>query len=158
MIRMAKMTDYASVLMTYFAREEGRAYTARDLAAEAHLPLPTVSKVLKSLAKGGVLTSHRGLKGGYALARSPEEISLTDIIAAMEGPMTLTECGEEVGQCSHQSLCPVTANWQQINVVLRQALSTISLAEMTRSLPRQMRFGGPRLPSASGHSNQMRSL
>ena len=146
---MAKLTDYASVLTTYFAREEGRAYTARDLAAEAHLPLPTVSKILKSLAKGGVLTSHRGLKGGYTLARSPEEISLTDIIAAMEGPMTLTECGEDVGHCPHQSLCPVTANWQRINFVLRQALSTISLAERTQPLPRELRFGSARLPIAS---------
>src|SRR5258708_32242142 len=99
MIRMAKLTDYASVLMTYFAREAGRAYTARDLAAEAHLPLPTVSKILKSLARGGILTSHRGLKGGYTIARAPEEISLTAIIVAMSGPMTLTERGEAVDHC-----------------------------------------------------------
>jgi len=158
MIRMAKLTDYASVLMTYFAREAGRAYTARDLAAEAHLPLPTVSKILKSLARGGVLTSHRGLKGGYTLARTPEEISLTDIIVAMEGPMTLTECGEEVGHCPHQSLCPVTANWQRINFVLREALSTISLAEMTHPLPRQLRFGTSKLPVDATPSLQMRSL
>ncbi|MGH9443322.1 MAG: SUF system Fe-S cluster assembly regulator [Thermoanaerobaculia bacterium] len=157
---MTKLTDYASVLATYFAREESRAYTARDLAAEAHLPLPTVSKILKALARGGVLTSHRGLKGGYTLSRAAEEISLTDIIAAMEGPMTLTECGEgeDVGHCPHQSLCPVTANWQRINFVLRQALSTISLAAMTHPLPRELRFEGSRLPMASGLSGQMRSL
>jgi FeS assembly SUF system regulator len=155
MIRMTKLTDYASVLMTYFARETGRAYAARDLAAEAHLPPPTVSKILKALARGGVLTSQRGLKGGYALARAPEEISLTDIIVAMEGPMTLTECGEDVGHCPHQSMCPVTANWQRINFVLREALSTISLAEMTHPLPRELRFGASKLPVAAA---PMRSL
>ena len=87
MIRMTKLTDYASVLMTYFAKDPARPHNARDLASETHLPLPTVSKVLKSLARGGLLESHRGLNGGYALSRDASEISLADILTAMEGPM-----------------------------------------------------------------------
>jgi len=147
MIRMTKLTDYASVLMTFFAREADRGHNARDLAAEAHLPLPTVSKVLKSLARGGLLASQRGLKGGYALSRPAEEISLADILAAMEGPVSLTQCNEPKGDaCPHESLCPVRDNWRRINVVVRQALANVTLAEMATPLPRF--FGAPRLPQA----------
>jgi len=149
MLRVSKLADYGTIVMASMAREPGRLHSAAEVASRIGLATPTVSKILKSLARGGVLTSHRGLKGGYTLARSPEDISLTDIIAAMEGPMTLTECGEDVGHCPHQSLCPVTANWQRINFVLRQALSTISLAEMTHPLPRELRFGSSRLPIAA---------
>lgn len=149
MIRMTKLTDYASVLMTFFAREPERAHNARDLAQETHLPLPTVSKVLKALARAGLLESQRGLRGGYALARDAAEISLADILAAMEGPVSLTQCNEPQGRrCPQESLCPVTDNWKRINHVVRQALSNITLAEMAAPLPR-FAFGGPRLPQAA---------
>ena len=149
MIRMTKLTDYASVLMTFFAREAERAHNARDLAQETHLPLPTVSKVLKALARAGLLESQRGLRGGYALARDAAEISLADILAAMEGPVSLTQCNEPQGRrCPQESLCPVTDNWKRINHVVRQALSNITLAEMAAPLPR-FALGGPRLPQAA---------
>ncbi|HET7451440.1 MAG TPA: SUF system Fe-S cluster assembly regulator [Thermoanaerobaculia bacterium] len=149
MIRMTKLTDYASVLMTFFAREPERAHNARDLAQETHLPLPTVSKVLKALARAGLLESQRGLRGGYALAREAAEISLADILAAMEGPVSLTQCNEPQGRrCPQESLCPVTDNWKRINHVVRQALSNITLAEMAAPLPR-FALGAPRLPQAA---------
>jgi len=149
MIRMTKLTDYASVLMTYFAKDPARAHNARDLAGETHLPLPTVSKVLKSLARGGLLESHRGLNGGYSLSRDASEISLADILAAMEGPISLTQCNESHGKrCPHENLCPVTDNWKRINGVIRQALANVTLAEMTSPLPR-FAFGRMALPQAS---------
>jgi FeS assembly SUF system regulator len=145
MIRMTKLTDYASVLMTYFAKDSDRARNARDLSNETHLPLPTVSKVLKALARSGLLVSHRGLNGGYTLSREASEISLADILAAMEGPVALTQCNEPHGkQCPHESLCPVTDNWKRINLIVRQALSNITLAEMSSPLPR-FSFGGLRI-------------
>jgi FeS assembly SUF system regulator len=151
MIRMTKLTDYASVLMTYFARDTTLAHNARDLAAEARLPLPTVSKILKALSRGGLLVSHRGFNGGYTLARQPEEISLAEIIRSMEGPISITECGgDKVRRCPHEPLCPVRDNWQRINLIIRQALSNISLAEMTHPLSPQFEFSGPRLPMAAG--------
>lgn len=149
MIRMTKLTDYASVLMTFFARESDRAHNARDLARETHLPLPTVSKVLKALARGGLLESQRGLHGGYTLSRDASEISLADILTAIEGPVSLTQCNEPHGrQCPQEPRCPVTDNWKSINLVVRQALSNITLAEMAAPLPR-FAFGGPRLPQAA---------
>jgi len=136
MIRMTRVTDYGIVLLTYFARSpEGTLHTARDLARDAHLPLPTVNKVLKTLTRRGLLESHRGVKGGYTLSRHPEEISVAEIISATEGPVAMTECTVDgPGGCDHESECPVSDNWQRINQAIQEALDGISLAEMTRPL------------------------
>ena len=136
MIRMTRVTDYGIVLLTYFARgPEGTLHTARDLARDAHLPLPTVNKVLKTLTRHGLLESHRGVKGGYTLARHPEEISVAEIISATEGPVAMTECTVDgPGGCDHESDCPVSDNWQRINQAIQEALDGITLAEMTRPL------------------------
>ena len=136
MIRMTRVTDYGIVLLTYLARSsEGALHTARDLARDAHLPLPTVNKVLKTLTRHGLLESHRGVKGGYTLARHPEEISVAEIISATEGPVAMTECTVDgPGGCDHESECPVSDNWQRINQAIQEALDGITLAEMTRPL------------------------
>ena len=136
MIRMTRVTDYGIVLLTYFARSsEGTLHTARDLARDAHLPLPTVNKVLKTLTRHGLLESHRGVKGGYTLSRHPEEISVAEIISATEGPVAMTECTVDgPGGCDHESECPVSDNWQRINQAIQEALDGITLAEMTRPL------------------------
>src|SRR5947207_6740219 len=108
MIRLGKLTDYGLVLMTYMARNYDRSlHTARDLAVESRLALPTVSKLLKELVQGGLLVSHRGIKGGYNLARAPREISVADIIETLEGPIALTECRTDVsGLCDLEPCCP----------------------------------------------------
>ena len=101
MIRLSKLTDYGLVLMSYVARSGGGLHTARGLAAESGLPLPTVSKVLKTLLQSGFLVSHRGINGGYNLARGAQEISVAEIIAALEGPIALTECSTDIsGLCA----------------------------------------------------------
>ena len=132
MIRITRMTDYGIVLLAHFARNADRAiHNAKELAVEAELPLPTVTKVLKILARQGLLDSHRGAKGGYNLARQPDEISVADVIRATEGPVAMTECTVEgEGNCSHEAGCPVSANWQRINHAIGQALERISLSEM----------------------------
>jgi FeS assembly SUF system regulator len=111
-------------------------HNARDLAVEAHLPLPTVSKILKVLAREGLLVAHRGVKGGFSLARQPEEISVAEIINALEGPIAITTCSFHApGRCQLERLCPVGSNWQRINQVIREALENITLSEMTHPLP-----------------------
>jgi FeS assembly SUF system regulator len=132
MIRITKQTDYGIVLLTHMASHADRQHNAPDLAAEAHLPLPMVSKILKLLTREGVLESHRGVKGGYSLARSPQAISMAEIVAALEGPIAITECIDEEGDCAHERLCPVRSNWHRINQALRAALEDITLAEMTQ--------------------------
>src|SRR5437868_6650848 len=97
MVRLGKLTDYGMLLMSCFARSQpGTLRSARDLAEEARLPLPTVSKLLKELLHSGLLVSHRGFQGGYSLAKDPAEISLAEIVSALEGPIALTECSTHV--------------------------------------------------------------
>jgi FeS assembly SUF system regulator len=142
MIRITRQTDYGIVLLTHLAAHLERRYNAPELAAEAHLPLPMVSKILKLLTREGLLDSHRGIKGGYSLARQPEEISMAEIITALEGPIAITECIDEASGCMHQPLCRAHSNWQRINDALRIALDGISLAEMTRPSERLVTLGG----------------
>lgn len=134
MIRITKQTDYGIVLLTHMAGQPDHQYNAPDLAAEAHLPLPMASKILKLLAREGVLVSHRGVKGGYSLARHPRAISMAEIIAALEGPIAITECIDEEGDCAHERLCPVRSNWHRINEAVLGALQSITLAEMVHPL------------------------
>jgi FeS assembly SUF system regulator len=142
MIRITRQTDYGIVLLTHMATRLERRYNAPELAGEVHLPLPTVSKILKLLTREGLLASHRGIKGGYSLARVPEEISMAEIVAALEGPVAITECIDESSGCTYQPTCRVRTNWQRINDALRNALAGISLAEMTHPSDRLVTLGG----------------
>ncbi len=131
MIRLSKLTDYGILLMTQIARQAERSlHTARDLAAETQVPLPTVSKILKALANGGLLASHRGVKGGYSLARPAADISAGQIITVLEGPIGVTECGGTPGVCEMEPHCPVSANWRVISGALRQTLESVTLADL----------------------------
>ncbi|HEV2855539.1 MAG TPA: SUF system Fe-S cluster assembly regulator [Thermoanaerobaculia bacterium] len=132
MIRITKQTDYGIVLLTHLAAHPDRPYNAPELSAEARLPLPMVSKILKLLAKEGLLVSHRGVKGGYSLSRTAAEITMAEIIAALEGPIAITECVSVESDCTHEALCPVRSNWRRINDAVRTALVGISLAEMAQ--------------------------
>lgn len=131
MIRLSKETDYGILLLSHLAvTPEALIFSARDLANETRVPLPMVSKVLKALAREGVLVSHRGPKGGYALAKKPEKISIAEVIAAMEGPVGLTECIEHPGDCMQEPTCQVRHNWAKINQRIWDSLDGITLAEM----------------------------
>ena len=132
MIRLTKITDYGFVLLSPMAQAEARKmYNARDLAEMTGIPLPMVSKTLKSLAREGFIDSQRGVKGGYFLNRPPDQISVAEVIAALEGPIALTECAEqESHDCVAESNCPVKTNWQLITEAVNQALDGISLKEL----------------------------
>src|SRR5262245_20649659 len=123
MIRLSRLSDYGIVLMALLAGRagaNGAPHNAREVAAEAHLPLPVVSKILKALARRGLLVSHRGAKGGYTLARPPEAISAAEMIAALEGPIGLTECAAHPGLCVQEASCHVREPWQRINAAVRR--------------------------------------
>jgi len=137
MLRITKQTDYGIVLMTRFAADRGRSvHNARDLAEASSLPLPTVSKILKGLARAGLLRSHRGVKGGYSLSRDPAEIGVGEIVHAIEGPIAITECLDDTGpDCDIQPCCPVRANWQRINAAVHDALHSVPLTEMIPTFP-----------------------
>jgi len=136
MVRLRKLTDYGLVLMTCIARSRGTSLrTARDLAIESKLPLSTVSKILKELLQSGLLVSHRGTKGGYVLAREPQDISVIEIIAALEGQMALTECSTDVtGLCNLEPCCPIKSNQQIINKAVRGVLEKITLSDLVEPM------------------------
>lgn len=137
MLRITKQTDYGIVLLTHMASVSAGWATAPELALGASLPAPMVAKILKILAREGLLTSQRGAAGGYALARPPAEISVAQIITALEGPIAVTECTDSApGLCHQEDSCPVRGNWNRINLAIRDALEGISLADMTASVRR----------------------
>ncbi len=145
MLRITKVTDYGIVLLTCIAQGgRDRPANARDLSRATHLPLPMVGKILKALARAGLLVSHRGAKGGYSLARGPEAISVAEIIGALEGPIALTEClGETPSNCSVESRCPVKISWRRINGAIQQALESVMLADMLQPAFEPIAVGGP---------------
>jgi len=141
MLRIAKLTDYATLLMVRLAREPGRCFSAGQLAGELGVPLPTVAKLLKRLLQAQLLASVRGSGGGYSLAHAPDAISVADVVSAIEGPVALTECAHGQGDCALEQNCATRANWQVISRAVRVALEAVSLADMAvprlRTVPMQ---------------------
>jgi FeS assembly SUF system regulator len=133
-MRLTKLADYAIVLLTRFAAGgPDVVHAARDLAAETHIPFPTVGKLLKALVHAGFLRSHRGAHGGYSLARSPDEITVAQVITAFEGPIAVTEClGEPAGTCEIETNCPLRSPWERINAAVRSALDGLTLRELAQ--------------------------
>jgi FeS assembly SUF system regulator len=132
MIRMTKLADYGIVLLTHMSMEpQGSLHTAQDLANRSRVPVPTASKLLKSLARAGLVVSHRGRNGGYGLARDADTISVRDIIAAIEGPIGLTECGTNgTGTCEIEPFCAAKGRWAPINQAIERALQDVPLSAM----------------------------
>lgn len=136
MLRMSKLADYATVVLALMAQAPERVRSAPEIASAAGLELPTVSKILKSLVRTGLLRSQRGPKGGYKLAQRPDAVSVADIIDAIEGyPMGLTECSSVLGLCAKESSCSVRTNWQWISREIRHNLERITLADLAHPLP-----------------------
>lgn len=131
MLRLSRLTDYGVVLLANLASQPDRGvHNARELAAEVGLPLPVVSKLLKMLARSGILVSHRGSKGGYGLARPADAITVNEILAALEGPVALTECSIAPGVCHHETHCGVRNPWQRISQAIRSALDDVTLQDL----------------------------
>jgi len=131
MIKLSKMTDYGVVIMSEMARLPERTMTAPDVSLHTGLPVPTAAKILRILAKSPFLTSQRGAHGGYQIARAPADISIAEIVRAMEGPVAVTSCVDDsVDDCSVQSCCPMRGGWEKINRALNTALEEVTLADM----------------------------
>lgn len=134
MLRLNRLTDYAVVVMAQMARPGNRVRTAPQIAQETGVPLPTVAKLFNALAKGALVSSHRGAAGGYALSRAADEITVAQIIQALEGPIALTACVDgSSDQCDVESLCPMRGNWDKVNKAIYKALSELTLEDMSTS-------------------------
>jgi FeS assembly SUF system regulator len=132
MLRLSKLTDYATVILSFMARDKTQMHAAMEIASTTGIALPTVSKILKLLVNANVLISTRGAKGGYVLARMPEEISVATVISALEGPIALTECSISQQNCGQASGCNIGGNWSLINRTIHIALDSVTLADLIR--------------------------
>jgi FeS assembly SUF system regulator len=153
MLRLSKLTDYATVLLAALAAAPARTQTAAALAASTHIAGPTVSKVLKALHRAGLVTSVRGLHGGYQLARPAEAISAGAILDALEGPLAFTDCAAGEGHCGIEQSCRVGRSWQRVNVAIRRSLDEVSLAQLAGlegSAPLRLRGLGDELQNLAG--------
>ncbi len=130
MIRISKLTDYATVLLATLAREPRRRFAAATLAQQTQIGAATVSKLLKQLQRAGFVHSTRGLHGGYQLARPAETISAAAILDALEGPVAVTDCSAGQGHCGIETTCHVGRAWQRVNLSIRRSLHDISLAQL----------------------------
>ena len=155
MLRISRLTDYSTVLLAALAGEPQRVQTAAALAAQTHIAAPTVSKLLKQLQRAGLVSSTRGLHGGYQLARPASQISAAEILDALEGPVALTDCSAGHGQCGIEETCRVGRVWQRLNLAMRRALYDVSLAQLAGldapparlpALEREMKVAAGRSP------------
>ena len=144
MLRISRLTDYGTVVLAHLAHDDADLISAAEVANATGIALPTVSKLLKSLAKADLVNSTRGSHGGYQLARDAREISAADVIDALEGPVSITECSAIDSHCDFEDSCNVGGAWQRINVAIRRALDDISLADLlrTKSPVRHFEFAG----------------
>lgn len=133
MLRMSKLTDYGTVVLAHLASGGSRCVSAAEVAEASGIAPPTVSKLLKLLAKAELVQSTRGAHGGYRLARGPQQISAAEVIDALEGPVSITECSKSVSHCDFEPICNVGSAWQRINIAIRRALDDISLADLQRA-------------------------
>lgn len=130
MLRISKLADYATLIMAYAARTPDMPLTAKKTASDLGLQYPTVSKILKRLAKANLLISMRGAQGGYQLAHVPTEINIAEIISVMDGPIALTKCSHVLLHCTLSQNCTTKNNWQSINQIIYEKLAEVSLADM----------------------------
>lgn len=133
MLRISRLTDYGTLVLAHLPSDEAQFLSSADVASVTGINLPTVSKLLKLLAKAELVTSTRGSHGGYRLSRAASDISAADIIDALEGPVTITECSANDSQCDYEAVCNVGSAWQRINVAIRRALDDIKLTDLQRT-------------------------
>ena len=174
MLSLTRKTEYALVAMTALTRKSPENLSAREIARRFRLPLPVLTNILNQLARCGLVTSTRGPKGGYRLARAAEQISLANVIEAIEGSVKLTACccegpGTHEPTCEFHGTCPVNEPIQVVDGLVRQILSGVTLEEMawnkvradahatagsTGLIPASMADGNGRPPVDNGEGNE----
>ncbi|HEY0900752.1 MAG TPA: SUF system Fe-S cluster assembly regulator [Micavibrio sp.] len=131
MLKLSRLTDYAVVVLAEMSRTQGTLQAASSLSAKTGLPEPTVAKILKTLSRNGLITSVRGVAGGYKLERAADALPVSLIIAAMEGPISLTSCvSGSHDSCALEGTCSMTGRWNPVNAAINAALEKVTLADM----------------------------
>ena len=132
MLRFTKRADYGLMAIHYIAiHDDLGAVSAKRIAEEFAIPQELLAKILQRLAKQGLIVSHNGPKGGYELARRPSEISVGDVVRALEGPINIVSCLEASSECPQMAHCNLRRPVQKIQAAITQVLDTMSLSELT---------------------------
>ena len=134
MLRISKIADYGTKVLLAMVAQPSQIYSSAELAESTHVSPPTVSKLLKLLAKGGILTSQRGSQGGYQLARPADSINLAEVVSILDGEIAMTECDKQMGCCEMEADCNVKDNWLVISSVIHDVLQNISLQQMMQPI------------------------
>jgi Rrf2 family protein len=138
MLKISRLTDYGLLAAVYLARKSGEVVSAREIAAFYHLPLPMITKVLKTLHQGEVIGSHRGVGGGYSFDGDAESVTLGQLLDVLEGPWDLVECEsiDQHGQavCSIRVACPSRTFMFGINRTIKGAFEQVTLGDLSRGM------------------------
>jgi len=140
MLKLSKKVDYGLILLSNL-NAQADAASAREMADRYHLPQSMVANILKSLAGAGILRSTRGAQGGYELARAAEEVTLADIVRALEGPFNLVDCVAEDPGCKFTEVCPTHDPIQTVHRRFELFMRSLTLAELTGKPPRPISLG-----------------
>jgi Rrf2 family protein len=136
MLKISRLTDYGLLAAVYLSRRRGAVVSAREIAEFYHLPVPMITKVLKTLQQGGLVQSHRGVGGGYSFDGDAEAVTLGQLIAVLEGPWDLVECEttDDSGHalCSIRVACPSRRFMFGINRAIKGAFEQVSLGDLAR--------------------------
>jgi Rrf2 family protein len=139
MLRLSKKADYALIAMKHLALRGDRgtpgSSSAREIAEQYDIPIELLAKVLQRLVRGGLLASQQGTRGGYQLARMPSQISVADVIEAIDGPVAVTACSTEEGSCEQYSKCNVRDPLWKVRERILTALGECTIAELASDPP-----------------------
>ena len=152
MLRLSKKTDYALIALKDLAsKPAGTSSSARDIAVRYDIPVEFMAKVLQRLAKQGLLASNQGTHGGYLLGRPAADISVADVIQAIDGPVMVTACTDVDETCEQYSKCNVRDPLWRLKDQIMQALTLFTLDELVRDIgPAPFRLSVSRRSSAVG--------
>ncbi len=151
MLRLSKKADYALMAMKHLAvRGDRGSSSAREIAEQYDIPIELLAKVLQRLVRRGLLASHQGTRGGYQLARVPANISVADVIQAIDGPVTVTACSsDDGGTCDQYAKCNVRDPLWRVRERILAALGECTIAELAADVPP----GSPTAHAAVFHTN-----
>ena len=140
MLRLTKKADYGLMALKYLAEQStahaaaaqsaSAAQSAKDIALAYHIPPPLLAKILQTLTRAGLLVSHAGTNGGYALARPASQISAFEVIRAIDGPLFITSCITIHGPCDLAGHCTIKEPLRKVNDSIKDLLSNIYISDL----------------------------
>lgn len=131
MLRLTKKADYGLMALKYLAEHSDvTALSAKDISEAYHIPPQLLAKILQRLAKVGLVKSHAGMNGGYALAKDPRHISAFEVIFAIDGPLFITSCFTHEGNCDLTDSCTIKEPLARVNETISSVLKNIHVSDL----------------------------